>query len=492
MTRRTIFSGLSLLALSLASACVGEPQNDTHGDIQGNIQSDTPASLTQTPVDTANLTSQSETSAALPAPGTPLPELYKWFHSNPELSFKEIKSSAIMAAELDSLGFAVTTRLGDAWVRAKAERDQGLIREGVGGYGVVGVYENGPGPTVLIRADMDGLPVPERTGVPYASQAVSQTWTGVDNKVMHACGHDIHMTSWVGTARRLIAQKDTWSGTLVMIAQPAEELGNGAQAMLADGLFERFPKPDYNLGLHVSAISPSGTVAYSSGYALANVDSVDITVKGVGGHGAYPHTTKDPILVGSAIVLAVQSLVSRTINPQEAAVVTVGAFQAGAKHNIIPGEAKLLLTVRSYDDATRSLLLEGIARIAKAQAAAFGAPEPEIFVEPDYTPSTYNDPDLTERAMAAISAELGADNVHPAPPVMGGEDFSQYSRTGDKIPSLIYWIGAVAPERWERAQTGALSLPSLHSPFFAPDYEATLATGVASMSAAALTLFDAP
>lgn len=434
--------------------------------------------------------SQSEITADMPTSGTNLIDLYKYFHTHPELSFKEVKSSTIMANELTSLGFEVTTGLGDEWTRAKSLRDNGVVRDGVGGYGVVGVFRNGEGPTVLIRADMDALPVAERTGVPHASKVVDETWTGVTNGVMHACGHDIHMTSWVGTARNLIAAKDEWSGTLVMIAQPAEELGNGAQAMIADGLFERFPLPDYNLALHVSASVPSGKVAYSSGFALANVDSVDITVKGVGGHGAYPHTTKDPVIVGASIVTAVQTLVSRNVNPQTPAVVTVGSFQAGAKHNIISDEAKLLLTVRSYDDETRSMLLEGIERIAKAQALAFGAPEPEIFIEPDYTPSTYNEPALTAKAAAAIADVIGAENIDQVDPVMGGEDFSQYGRTDAKIPGLIFWVGAVEPGKWQAAQDSALGLPSLHSPFFAPDYEPTIETGVKSMTASAIALFN--
>jgi hippurate hydrolase len=434
--------------------------------------------------------SQIEITADMPTSGTNLIDLYKYFHTHPELSFKEVKSSTIMANELTSLGFEVTTGLGDEWTRAKSLRDNGVVRDGVGGYGVVGVYRNGEGPTVLIRADMDALPVAERTGVPHASKVVDETWTGVTNGVMHACGHDIHMTSWVGTARNLIAAKDEWSGTLVMIAQPAEELGNGAQAMIADGLFERFPLPDYNLALHVSASVPSGKVAYSSGFALANVDSVDITVKGVGGHGAYPHTTKDPVIVGASIVTAVQTLVSRNVNPQTPAVVTVGSFQAGAKHNIISDEAKLLLTVRSYDDETRSMLLEGIERIAKAQALAFGAPEPEIFIEPDYTPSTYNEPVLAAKAAAAIADVIGAENIDQVDPVMGGEDFSQYGRTDANIPGLIFWVGAVEPGKWQAAQDSALGLPSLHSPFFAPDYEPTIETGVKSMTASALALFN--
>ncbi len=475
-------SVISSLALATILAACSNPQTGAEGAEKGTgVTSVETAELTQAPA--------VEITADMPTAGTNLTDLYTYLHMNPELSFKEIKTSAILANELESLGFEVTTRLGDTWTREKSQRDYGTVREGVGGYGVVGVFRNGDGPTVLIRADMDALPVAERTEVAYASQVIDETWTGVENGVMHACGHDVHMTSWVGTARELIAAKDDWSGTLIMIAQPAEELGNGAKAMISDGLFERFPQPDYNLALHVSASLPSGKVAYSSGYALANVDSVDITVKGIGGHGAYPHTTKDPVVVGASIVTAVQTLVSRNVNPQTPAVVTVGSFQAGAKHNIISDEAKLLLTVRSYDDETRAMLLEGIERIAKAQAMAFGAPEPEIFIEPDYTPSTYNDPDLSAKAARAIGDAIGADNISEVQPVMGGEDFSQYSRTDAKIPSMIFWIGAVEPSKWQAAQDSALGLPSLHSPFFAPDYAPTIDTGVKSMTATTLALF---
>ncbi|MEQ9316971.1 MAG: amidohydrolase [Henriciella sp.] len=425
-----------------------------------------------------------------PAPGAGLLDLYTYFHSNPELSFKEQTSSQIMADELRSLGFSVTTGVGDEWVRAKSMKDEGTVRDGVGGYGVVGVFENGDGPTILIRADMDALPIPEQTGLSFASEVMSTTWTGVESPVMHGCGHDVHMTSWIGTARNLIAAKDDWSGTLIMIAQPAEEIGLGAKAMIDDGLYSDFPVPDYNLALHVSASAPAGTVAYSSGYALANVDSVDILVKGVGGHGAYPHTTKDPVVVGASIVMALQTLVSRNTDPQKPAVVTVGSFKAGAKHNIISDEAELLLTVRSYDDETRQMLLDGIQRIAKAQAEAFGAPEPEIRIDSDYTPSTYNDPALTERAVAAIGEAIGTDNVTSVTPVMGGEDFSQFGRTTQDVPGLIFWLGAVEKEKYERAQGGPLPLPSLHSPFFAPDAEPTIETGVKAMTAAALALFN--
>ncbi|WP_291204526.1 M20 family metallopeptidase [Hyphomonas sp.] len=441
----------------------------------------------------------SATAAAASIPGMPegplrvadenLVALYKQLHETPELSFKEAQTSALLANELKTLGFTVTEGVGDAWVKDKSMKDHGEVRAGVGGYGVVGVFENGPGPVILIRTDTDALPVPEQTGLPFASKVVSETWTGVESNVMHACAHDIHMTVWVGAARRLIAEKDKWKGTLVMIAQPAEEIGLGAQAMLAEGLYTKFPKPDYNIALHVSAGAPAGTIAYSSGFALANVDSVDIKVKGVGGHGAYPHTTVDPVLVASHIVVALQSLVSRNTNPLDSAVVTVGSIKAGAKHNIIPDEAELLITVRSYEDKTRQMLLDGIKRIAEGQAAAFGAPAPVITVESDFTPATYNDPDLTARAMAAISAELGAANVRAVPPVMGGEDFSQYARTDEKIPGVIFWLGAVSADKYAASQVDGMPLPSLHSPLFAPDYDPAIATGVDAMTAAVIDLF---
>ena len=477
---------LSTCLVALAACGGSEPKGD---DAAQTGAKSGPTELRPADETGTVATPASASTVALRKADPALLEIYRNFHANPELSFKEAKSSAIIASELQSLGFTVTTGLGQAWVEQKAMSDIGEVKPGVGGYGVVGVLENGKGPTVLIRADMDALPVPEQTGRDFASKVVAETWTGVESGVMHACGHDIHMTSLIGTARRLVAEKKKWKGTLVMIAQPAEEIGLGARAMLEDGLYTRFPKPDYNLGLHVSASAPAGTIAYSKGFALANVDSVDIKVKGVGGHGAYPHTTKDPVLVAAHIVTALQSLVSRNTNPQDSAGVTVGSIKAGAKHNIISEEATLLITVRSYDDATRQMLLDGIERIAKGQAASFGAPEPEISIETDYTPATFNDPALTERAMKAISKELGAENVVSVPPVMGGEDFSQYGRTGEKIPGLIFWLGAVEPAKFEAAKAGGLPLPSLHSPYFAPDYDPTIATGVDAMTAAAIDLF---
>ena len=471
----------ALTALALVLVACGGAGKDKAPDANGADGSASVASASSRSGEAAKISNTAAT--PLPSADPALVEFYKRLHAAPELSFAESKTSAILANELQTLGFEVTTGVGQDWVVEKSMKDNGEVLEGVGGYGVVGVFENGNGPTVLIRTDMDGLPVPEQTDFPFASKVEATTWTGVESNVMHACGHDVHMTSWVGTARELIARKNKWKGTLVMIAQPAEEIGLGAQAMIADGLFTRFPTPDYNLALHVSAGAPAGTINYSSGFALANVDSVDIKVKGVGGHGAYPHTTRDPILVASHIVVALQSLVSRNTNPQDSAVVTVGSFKSGAKHNIISDEATLLLTVRSYDDKTRKMLLDGITRIAKAEAMAFDAPEP------DYTPATYNDPATTARTMKAIGKSIGAANVKEMKPVMGGEDFSQYARTPENIPSVIFWVGAVEPAKYDAAQNGGPGLPSLHSSGFAPDYDPTIATGVEAMTAAAIELF---
>lgn len=419
-------------------------------------------------------------------------ELYKTFHQNPELSFKESQSAKIMANELKALGFAVTTGLGDAWTKAKAKADAGKVNEGVGGYGLVAVMKNGDGPTLMLRADMDALPLEEKTGLPYASKAVSADYKGQRAPVMHACAHDSHMAMLIGTARRLVAMKDQWKGTLVLIGQPAEEIGLGALAMLADGLYTKFPKPDFVLAAHTSGWDPAGAVAYTPEYALANVDSVDITVRGVGAHGSAPHMGKDPIVVGAAIIGALQTLISRETNPLDSGVVTVGAFQGGYKHNIIPDEATLKITVRSYKDDVRQKLLEGIKRIARAQAQSAGLPEnlmPIVKIESDYTPSTYNNPALTARVVRAMEASLGENRVMERPPSMGGEDFSQFGRTAEDVPTFIYWVGGVDPASWRAASEGKIAPPPAnHSPQFAPVPEPTLKTGVQAMTAAALEL----
>ena len=421
-------------------------------------------------------------------------DLYKHFHENPELSFKEKETSTILAKELEELGFDVTERFGDDWVQEKVMKDEGKVLEDVGGYGVVAVMKNGEGPTVMLRADMDALPLEEKTGLSYESKVMSQTHTGKDAPVMHACAHDSHVAILIGTARQLVERKDDWSGTLILVGQPAEEIGLGAIAMLEDGLFEKFPRPDYVLATHTSGWSPAGTVSYTSGFALANVDSVDITVKGVGAHGSAPHMGKDPIVIGAQIVNALQTLVSREVNPLQAGVVTVGSFRAGFKHNIIPDEAKLQITVRSYDDDVRKTLLDGIERIAIAQALSAGLPEdlmPEVTMESDYTPSTYNDPEMTERVMGAVGKSIGEDKVTTQPPSMGGEDFSQFHRYDKDIKTLIFWTGGADPKQFKAALAGDGDLPpGNHSPFFAPQPGPALKLCVQAMTAGTLELFD--
>ena len=421
-------------------------------------------------------------------------ELYKHFHENPELSFLEEKTAARLAAELKGLGFTVTERVGDEWVKDKAKKDAGELLDGVGGYGVVGVMENGEGPTIMLRADMDALPLEEKTGLSYASKVVTNDYKGQEAPVMHACAHDSHMAILIGTARRLAAMKDQWSGTLVLVGQPAEEIGHGAVAMLEDGLYKRFPKPDAVLATHTSGWDPANAITYTSGFALANVDSVDITIKGVGAHGSAPHMGKDPIVVGSQIINALQTLVARETNPLEAGVVTVGSFHAGYKHNIIPDEARLQLTVRSYEDTVRKNLLEGIERIALAQAASAGLTgdlAPEVKIEPEYTPSTYNDPGMTTRVMSAISKSIGEDKVYARPPSMGGEDFSQFHRYDTSIPTVIFWTGGNDPKAMKAAAEGkAPPPPANHSPFFAPQPEPALTLGVQAMTAGTLELFS--
>ncbi len=428
------------------------------------------------------------------AAGKSLRQIYEHLHRNPELSFQEKQTSAYLAAEMKRLGFTVTTGLGDAWTKARAQKEYGKVEDGVGGYGVVAVLRNGEGPTLMVRADMDALPLVEKTGLPYASVARDIAWSGEESGVMHACGHDIHMTAWVGAARELVARKSEWKGTLVMILQPAEEIGLGSMAMLEDGLYTSFPKPDYVIALHDNASLPAGTVGVGSGYVMANVDSVDLNITGVGGHGAYPQDTKDPIVLAARIVSTLQTLVSRELDPQDSGVVTVGAFNGGFKHNIIPDEVSLQLTVRSFADTTRDKLLKGIERIARAEAMAAGL-DPDnavsIRVKDDYTPSLYNDPKLVERIAGVLRGTLGADRIVTAEPTMGGEDFARFGRTPDKVPVMLFWLGAVAQEKYEAAQKpGGPPLPSLHSSTFAPDPDPTIATGAKAMTAAALDLLQ--
>jgi len=400
-----------------------------------------------------------------------LMKLYKDLHQSPELSSVEFKTAKKLAKAARALGFEVTENVGET--------------------GVVAVLKNGEGPTVLIRADMDALPVKEQTGLAFASKVTTTTEEGQQAHVMHACAHDTHMTSWVGTAKLLSENKSNWSGTLVMILQPAEERGRGAKDMIADGLYKRFPKPDYALAFHNSASLKAGVIGYTPGFTFANVDSVNILVKGVGGHGAYPHATKDPIVLGSRIVGALQTLVSRELNPQDPAVVTVGSFQAGTKHNIISDQALLLLTVRSYSDETRQTLLDGIARIAKGEGIAMGLPAqllPVVTVKDEFTPATYNEPDFTKEMARLFATELGKERVVEVPAVMAGEDFGRYYKADKTIKSMIFWVGGVPHDKWASAQKTGEGLPSLHSPFWAPDAQRVISTATQAMNSAVLSI----
>ncbi len=400
-----------------------------------------------------------------------LEKLYRDFHSEPELSFHEQKTSARLASELKDIGFEVTSN--------------------VGGYGIVGILKNGQGPTVLIRTDMDALPLKEQTGLPYASNVRIEDEHGRETGVMHACGHDVHMTVFTGVARLLSSIKERWQGTLLMIGQPAEEKGGGARAMLADGLFKRFPKPDCCLALHVDPNLVAGKVGICKGYAMANVDSVDIAIRGIGGHGARPHTTKDPVVIAAQVILALQTIVSREINPSEPAVITVGSVHSGTKHNIIPDKAYLQLTVRSYSDKVRSQLLESIKRITQGIALAAGVPKnklPVVKINDEYTPSLYNDPVLTERVVNALNAALGTSNLVSNEPVMIGEDFALYGRTNLNIPICMFFLGSVKQKHGEESSSVREALPSLHSATFAPVAGPTIKTGIKAMTAVVLEL----
>ena len=394
--------------------------------------------------------------------------LYLDLHRNPELSYHEEKTAAKIAEQLRKLGYDVTT--------------------GFGGTGVVGVFKNGSGPVVMLRAELDALPVPEKTGLPYASHVTTHDDRGVEVPVMHACGHDLHMAIGIGTAALLAQNKDRWHGTFIYVGQPAEERLGGATKMLKDGLFTRFPKPDYCLALHCDARSEYGTVTFTEGLALANVDSVDITVKGRGGHGSAPHTTVDPIVLAARIVLDLQTIVSRETNPTDPCVVSVGSIHGGTKHNIIPDEVKLQITVRTTKDSVRKHTLDAIERIAKAAAQGANAPEPDVKIDPtEFTPALLNDPGLTRKTVAAFKEVLGPEKVYERPPVMGGEDFSRYAK--DKTPIFLYFLGTFAPERVAQSRKqGARPLPSLHSDLFYPVPEPSIKTGVLTMSTAVLNL----
>jgi amidohydrolase len=404
---------------------------------------------------------------------------YKMLHASPELSHREEKTSAFVAGELRKLGFTVTERIG------KYERSDWT------GYGIVAVMKNGAGPTVLVRSELDALPVDEKTGVPYASKVKTKNDAGQEVSVMHACGHDIHMTSLLGTAKLLVELKDRWHGTLVLLGQPAEETIDGARAVLRDGLYERFPKPDYAIALHDDAQLEAGRVGYTPGYSMASSTSVDIKIRGLGGHGSRPDSSKDPIVLAAQVVMALQTIVSRENSPFDPAVVTVGSIHGGTRYNIIPDEVNLQLTVRTYKEEVRKRILASIERITKGVAMAAGIPEDRAPIikasDTEITGSTYNDPQLTERLATAFRRTLGEENVTLLTPIMASEDFG-YLSLDRKIPSMIFWLGAVDPAKVKQSKDTGTPLPSLHSPLFAPVPEPTLRTGVKAMTAAVLEL----
>jgi hippurate hydrolase len=396
--------------------------------------------------------------------------LYRDMHANPELSMQEVRTPAKMAPEMRKLGFEVTEHVGKS--------------------GLVAVLRNGPGPTLMIRADMDALPVKEQTGLPFSSKAVGKLPDGTPTPVMHACGHDTHIAAWLGTAKRLVAMKDQWSGTLVMNLQSGEETGEGAKAMLDDGLYTRFPKPNYVLAFHDSAILPAGTIGLTPGYTTASVDNVDVLVRGVGGHGASPQSTKDPIVLASRIVVALQTLVSREKNPLDPAVLTVGSFQGGNKHNVIPDEAKLQITVRTYKPEVRQMLLDGIARIARGEAISAGVPDDRMPVvtlrEGQFTPATANSEEFAKHTLDLFAGHFGKERTQVLLPFMVGEDVGRYWLGDPSIQGTLFWIGGVPQAKWDAAKGDTTKLPSLHSPFWAPDAEKVITTGIEAMTVATL------
>ncbi len=399
--------------------------------------------------------------------------MYRELHQNPELSLQEFKTAAKMARLLDDLGFEVTA--------------------GVGGNGVVGVFRNGTGPVIMLRTDMDALPVKETTGLPWASKVTVTDSQGLETPVMHACGHDFHMTVWHGTLSALVSLKDRWHGTIVAVAQPAEEVSGGSEQMIKDGLYSRFPVPDYALCYHVSPDLPAGTTGYCPGPIFAGVNSVDIKVFGVGGHGAMPHKTIDPIVLSAKIILDYQTIVSREINPVSPAVVTVGSIHGGTKHNIIPGEVDMKLTIRFFSDDVYRQIIAALRRIADGQAVAAGLREgmmPLITAGSEYTPPVENDPELVSMASASMASVLGKENVIRVDPSTVAEDFGKYGRTPEKVKIALFWLGGVNRAKYSESIEKGTMLPALHSGNFLPDFFPAYTTGVTAMSGAMIDLFN--
>lgn len=402
-----------------------------------------------------------------------LKNLYLNIHKNPEISLMEKETSEKLAIELEKIGFEVTRKFG--------------------GYGIVGVYENGNGPTILYRTDMDALPMEEKTGLPYASKIITKNYDGSDVGTMHSCGHDMHMTVWTGTARAMIERKNEWEGTLIMLGQPAEEIGRGASMMLNEGLFEKYPIPDYGIALHSSPIIPSGKVGFGKGYTMANTESIDIKVRGQGAHGASPHMSIDPVVTASIIIMELQTIVSRNINPIDDAVITVGSIKGGTKHNIIPDEVNLQLTIRTYKQEVRELIHKRIKEICNGVASSMGLDKsrwPEIIIPEGYTPANFNDSDLVDLMMSSSKEIIGNDNVIVAEPQMVGEDFARFGNTKEKIPTVLYWLGTVPDERMKKYEDGNYALPALHSPFYYPEIERSITTGIKVNTQSLIKIFS--
>jgi amidohydrolase len=407
-----------------------------------------------------------------------LTETYKHLHRNPELSHHEDKTSAYLAGELRKAGFTVTEHVGK-------------YQDGSQAFGIVAVLENGHGPRLLVRTDMDALPVEEKTGLDYASTVRATNPQGQDVGVMHACGHDIHMTVLLGTARELAAHKSQWHGTLMLIGQPSEETIDGARAMLADALYERFGRPDFVLSEHDSPVVPAGSIAIKGGPLLASSTSIDVVMRGIGSHGSAPEMGKDPILMAAEFIVLAQSIVSRQVDPQQPAVLTVGTIHGGVKRNIIPDEVMMGLTLRTYSEKVRDQIVAAISRTADGVAIGYGLPQDRMPIvtvsKTEFTPVTYNDPGLAERLRGVAVVSLGADRVLPAVSVMGSEDVGSFALDG-KIPAVMFSLGASDPEKLAHAKETGVSLPSLHSALFAPVYGPTITTGVKAMTAMATDL----
>ena len=412
-----------------------------------------------------------------------LVETYKGIHSHPELSHHEERTAAILAAELRKAGYKVAERVGK-------------YPDGSQAYGVVGILENGPGPRLLIRADMDALPIVEQTEVPYASHLRAKNAAGQDVGVMHACGHDVHVTTLIGTARTLSALRAQWHGTLMLIGQPSEETIDGAKAMLVDHLYERFGRPDFAVALHDTNELSAGTVALVSGAAQAGSTSVDVTLRGIGAHGAHPQSAKDPVVMAGEFIVQLQTIVSRQEDPSDPSVVTIGTIHGGTKRNIIPNEVKLEITARAFSDRARQIIIDGIRRTAAGVALSAGVPEnlaPVVTVlEDESAPVMYNDPALSARVKAALIAALGVQNVLTSSPVMESEDFGNFSLEGHKIPALMFGLGAMDAEKLSAARAAGNSLPGPHNALFQPVPEPTLRAGVTAMSSAAIALLQTP